>query len=336
MYYYNNNWQVVTEADSAGDTARYFVYGNFIDEPVLMVDVSGASAQRYYYIQDHLYSTAALVNNAGTVVERYEYDAYGSCSVLDADFSADADGVSDVDNPYGFTGRRLDTFDNSGLKLQYNRNRYYSSEMGRWLTKDPLGYKDGMNMYAYVHNNPMMNTDAYGLLSITPGGGGAGSGSSSESCGFSIYCSEIEGDDIISRGLRATGAKHCNIGKKYPEDRNEIVTYNVKVDRSCDRKMLNGPGKGKRCKCVSCWEIWRCQHAIDMHIMTNYRVIGNNCHTITARSLNNCCLSSDWKPEWHGGDDPLCIKWGTRVISYDGMGMPILGKVCVERLPDYN
>ena len=66
MYYYNNNWQVVTEADSAGDTARYFVYGNFIDEPVLMVDETGASAQRYYYVQDHLYSTAALVNNAGS------------------------------------------------------------------------------------------------------------------------------------------------------------------------------------------------------------------------------------------------------------------------------
>ena len=185
MYYYNNNWQVVTEADSAGDTARLFVYGNFIDEPVLMVDETGASAQRYYYVQDHLYSTAALVNNAGTVVERYEYDVYGKCQVLDADYSSDDDGISDVNNSYYYTGRELDVFDNGGLELQYNRNRYYANNTGRWLTKDPLGitpeggeynsfkvtfqYKDGLSLYGYVNSNPILLRDSYGLVGCSGG-----------------------------------------------------------------------------------------------------------------------------------------------------------------------
>ncbi|MBL7107587.1 MAG: hypothetical protein ISS77_08295 [Phycisphaerae bacterium] len=142
LYYYNNNWQVVTEANSVGDTARYFVYGNFIDELLMMHDCS--ADEDYYACQDHLYSNVALVGQNGTVVERYEYDAYGKPTIYNADFTQTYSD-SQYGNCYMFTGRRLDTLDNSGLKLQYNRNRYYNSEMGRWLTRDPIGYPDGMN-----------------------------------------------------------------------------------------------------------------------------------------------------------------------------------------------
>jgi hypothetical protein len=62
---------------------------------------------------------------AGTVVQRYEYDAYGKPYILEPDFAADPDGKSDYDNPYLFTGRRVDPLDNGSLKIQYNRHRYY-------------------------------------------------------------------------------------------------------------------------------------------------------------------------------------------------------------------
>ncbi|MBL7107504.1 MAG: hypothetical protein ISS77_07865 [Phycisphaerae bacterium] len=221
LYYYNNNWQVVTEADSAGDTARYFVYGNFVDEAVMVRNVDSGEPEidgvDLYYVQDHLYSTRALVDEGGVIVERAGFDVYGNANVrliadidgsgsvnttdlfafIDANgtsecdpnynWSADIDNDGDVDsgdysillrfygksaesnqksffrNPYYFTGRRLDTLDNTGLKLQYNRNRYYNSEIGRWLTKDPIGYPDGMNPYEYVQSNPVMNVDPNGL-----------------------------------------------------------------------------------------------------------------------------------------------------------------------------
>ena len=38
----------------------------------------------YYYLHDHLYSPAALTDSNGTVVERYEYDAYGEPNIMDA------------------------------------------------------------------------------------------------------------------------------------------------------------------------------------------------------------------------------------------------------------
>jgi hypothetical protein len=40
--------------------------------------------------------------------------------------------------------------------------RYYSPEIGRWTTPDPVGYADGPNLYAYVHNHPIAYIDPDG------------------------------------------------------------------------------------------------------------------------------------------------------------------------------
>ena len=59
----------------------------------------------------------ALVDRYGNVVERYEYDAYGNCHVLEPNFADDPDGQSDYENPYFFQGKRLDLLDDGGLEL---------------------------------------------------------------------------------------------------------------------------------------------------------------------------------------------------------------------------
>jgi len=71
------------------------------------------------------------------------------------------DSITLFDNPYQFTGRQYD----SETGLHYYRARYYNAEIGRFLQPDPIGYNDGMNMYAYVGNNPISFTDPFGLLS---------------------------------------------------------------------------------------------------------------------------------------------------------------------------
>jgi YD repeat-containing protein len=76
---YNPDWQCLAEYDAAGPQAvqlRYFVYGYYIDEPLIMHRQS--DGKDYYYGRDHLYSTAVLLDNTGTVVERCEYDAYNT------------------------------------------------------------------------------------------------------------------------------------------------------------------------------------------------------------------------------------------------------------------
>jgi len=125
----------------------------------------------------------ALLDDDGDVVERYEYDAYGACRILDDEY--DPRTSTQYANPYLFTGRRLDILDGGSLKIQYNRERCYDSETGRWLTHDPLGitpnppkpnefdalgqYRHGINLYLYVKGNPLSRVDAQGLFSMQSG-----------------------------------------------------------------------------------------------------------------------------------------------------------------------
>jgi hypothetical protein len=87
-----------------------FVFGNYIDEVLVMHDGAGD----LYYAHDHLSSPVALLDDAGAVVERYEYDAYGSVQILTSAFYPLAS--SQYGNPYTFTGRELDTMDNNTLR----------------------------------------------------------------------------------------------------------------------------------------------------------------------------------------------------------------------------
>jgi RHS repeat-associated protein len=66
-------------------------------------------------------------------------------------------------------GRRGRCVKNCGYRYDvetenyYVRNRYYSPTLGRWLTRDPIGYRGGINLYGYVDSSPVGNVDAEGL-----------------------------------------------------------------------------------------------------------------------------------------------------------------------------
>jgi RHS repeat-associated protein len=159
----DSDWQCLEERGSGGNlVARYTYSPGYIDavaeqERDLDADSDFADAgEVVYYHANALFSTYALTDAGGSVVERYRYDAYGAATVLDPDWSVDADGASDVGNPYAYTGRRLDAA--SGL-LQY-RFRFYCTALGRWMQRDSVGYVDGMSLYEYVMGEPVGLVDA--------------------------------------------------------------------------------------------------------------------------------------------------------------------------------
>ena len=73
-----------------------------------------------------------------------------------------ADDATTTNNPtcaFIFTGRRWDP----ETQIYFYRARYYSPPLGRFLSRDPIGYTDAMGLYEYVESNPVEYTDAFGL-----------------------------------------------------------------------------------------------------------------------------------------------------------------------------
>jgi RHS repeat-associated protein len=70
-------------------------------------------------------------------------------------------GKSASSGPFGFTGQRIDLETNG---LYYYRARHYSPAWGRFLQVDPIGTQGGINLYAYVGNDPLNFTDPNGLV----------------------------------------------------------------------------------------------------------------------------------------------------------------------------
>jgi RHS repeat-associated protein len=139
-YYYDDQRIVLQTTISSGGSQtdeKYFVYGNYIDEVLMMHNLAGTNTGDFYYAHDHLYSPSVLFNSSGTIIERYEYDVYGQMRRLNPDFSAFSG--TQAGNPYYFTGRELDTLDAGSCTLYYYRARCYDPQTGRFLQRDPLG-----------------------------------------------------------------------------------------------------------------------------------------------------------------------------------------------------
>ncbi|MFA5186503.1 MAG: RHS repeat-associated core domain-containing protein [Patescibacteria group bacterium] len=147
-----DNWQEVQEITDGVLTAS-FVYDDGIDRPVAMITDDGV----YYYHTDSRNNIAMVSDGSGAVVERYTYDPYGKATIKDG--AGNPLAASGIDNAYLFSSRRHD----EATGLYYYRNRMYSPALGRFLQRDPIGYQDGMNVYIYAGDNPIIWIDPYGL-----------------------------------------------------------------------------------------------------------------------------------------------------------------------------
>ncbi|MBC7352834.1 MAG: RHS repeat-associated core domain-containing protein [Thermogutta sp.] len=110
-----------------------------------------------------------------TVVNHLIYDAFGKVTSESNPATGDIfysdNWPSLVGNSlFLFTGRPFD----SDTQLQNNLNRWYDASVGRWLSKDPIGFAGGDgNLYRYVKNDPLEALDPDGnvVRGVIIGGG---------------------------------------------------------------------------------------------------------------------------------------------------------------------
>ena len=116
-----------------------------IDEPLARIEANGSVR---YYQTDALGSVIALTDQTGVVKRQYAYDPFGNVTITG----------EQSDNPFQYTGR-----ENDGTGLFYYRARYYSPELQRFVSEDPIRLDGGdTNFFAYVRNRPTTLTDPSG------------------------------------------------------------------------------------------------------------------------------------------------------------------------------
>ena len=123
-------------------------------DPLLLIQ-NGEEQSRFSFVQDEAGSTLFLLDEAHEIRKSYRYDAFGD--ILQE--------TGDIPNRLTYTGQIYD-----GVAGQYYlRARFYNPVVGRFLQED-VYRGDGLNLYAYCANNPVMYYDPSGQWKLCPNG----------------------------------------------------------------------------------------------------------------------------------------------------------------------
>ena len=144
-------------SDGSMDRTRIYWVLPDIDRRVGFVELEGGNAHYYFYLTDQVGSVLQIVDENDTVVNQYDYDAFGNL-VPENSFET-------VENRYRFQGREWDAH----AGHYYFRNRTYIPEWGVWPQPDPdIRVKDPNGCWGYVafENDPLKYMDPLGLKTV--------------------------------------------------------------------------------------------------------------------------------------------------------------------------
>ena len=136
---------------TTGSEVMTFIYGS---EGIIGFKLA---TSRYLYRKNVFGDVEEIYSAEGTLVGKYSYTAFGECEI-----ETDVNGIA-TKNPFRYRGYYYDV----ETGLYYLKTRYYDPETGRFITIDDISYLapdtiNGLNLYAYCGNNPVMRVDENG------------------------------------------------------------------------------------------------------------------------------------------------------------------------------
>lgn len=123
-----------------------------VDSGAAAVPPASSTLARYQ-LGNTLGSAVLELDEGAAIISYEEYYPYGSTS-----FQSGRSAAEVSLKRYRYTGKERD--EESGF--YYHGARYYAPWLGRWTAADPAGFVDGLNMYAYVRDNPIGANDPTG------------------------------------------------------------------------------------------------------------------------------------------------------------------------------
>ena len=157
-----DGWNLIQELDASGTVQKSYAWGLDLSQNLqgaggvggLLAMTDGTDTFLYCY--DGNGNVGQLVNAAtGDIAAHYEYDPFGKTIVADETLTNA--------NPFRFSTK----FRDAETGLYYYGYRYYSTELGRWLSRDPLGEEGGLNLYSFLHNSSINTFDPLGLIDVS-------------------------------------------------------------------------------------------------------------------------------------------------------------------------
>lgn len=148
-YLYDGQLRPRAQVDAKGNVISEYAYAEGINVPEAIL----TGGKTYALLRDHIGSVRLVVDvQTGAVAQRLSYDEFGRI-------------VEDTNpgfQPFGFAGGLYD----ADTGFVHFGAREYDPYVGRWISKDPIGFDGGQtNFYVYSGNNPVGRFDPSGLLS---------------------------------------------------------------------------------------------------------------------------------------------------------------------------